>query len=157
MVLLGKLTTELGIKSPAEKFYNLFASQLHDVHNLCERVHLAKVHEGDDWHDTETIKHWTYVIDGKVHTCLETIEEVDDQNKKIIYKLFGTDDIDTHYKQFKLILEVVDKGSHGAVKWTIEFEKVNEDVDPPNGWMDYLSKSTRDIDGHLVKGEKVTL
>jgi hypothetical protein len=95
--------------------------------------------------------------DGKVHTCLETIEEVDDQNKKIIYKLFGTDDIDTHYKQFKLILEVVDKGSHGSVNWTIEFEKVNEDVDPPNGWMDYLSKSTRDIDGHLVKGEKVAL
>jgi uncharacterized membrane protein YkgB len=69
MVLLGKLTTELGIKSPAEKFYNLFASQLHDVHTLCDRVHHAKVHEGEDWHDTETVKHWTYVI-GNIYVSI---------------------------------------------------------------------------------------
>jgi hypothetical protein len=44
-----------------------------------------------------------------------------------------------------------------AVRWTIDYEKNNEDVDTPNGWMDYLSKGTKDIDGHLVKGEKVAL
>jgi hypothetical protein len=38
-----------------------------------------------------------------------------------------------------------------AVRWSIDYEKKNEDVDTPNGWMDY-SKCTRDIDGHLVKG-----
>ncbi|MCI41437.1 MLP-like protein, partial [Trifolium medium] len=48
-------------------------------------------------------------------------------------------------------------GDHAAVKWTIEYEKKNENIDPPNGWMEYLSKGTRDIDGHLFKGEKVAL
>jgi hypothetical protein len=32
------------------------------MQNICERVHATKLHEGEDWHDTETIKHWTYVI-----------------------------------------------------------------------------------------------
>ncbi|PNX56894.1 MLP-like protein, partial [Trifolium pratense] len=90
--------------------------------------------------------------DGKVHTCYESIEEVDEQNKKTIFKLFGGD-IDEHYKVFKLILEVIDKSDgSAAAKWTVEYEKINEDIDPPNGWMDYLSKCTRDIDAHLVKG-----
>ncbi|XP_058756926.1 MLP-like protein 34, partial [Vicia villosa] len=98
----------------------------------------------------------TYVIDGEIHTCNESIEEVDDENKKITYKLFGGD-ID-NFTVFKLILEVINKADGtAAVKWTIDYVKINEDVDTPNGWMDYLSKSTRDIDGHLVKGERVAL
>ncbi|KAI5420889.1 hypothetical protein KIW84_044650 [Lathyrus oleraceus] len=116
MVLAGKLITELGIKTPADKFYKLFASELHEVQNYCERVHHTKLHEGEDWHHSDTVKHWTYVIE-------------------VINKADGT----------------------AAVKWTIDYVKINEDVDTPNGWMDYLSKSTRDIDGHLLKGERVAL
>ncbi|CAJ2657154.1 unnamed protein product [Trifolium pratense] len=155
MVLAGKLITELGIKTPAEKFFKLFSTELHEVQHACERVHHTKLHHGEDWHDTDSVKHWTYVIDGEVHTCNESVEEIDEQNKKITYKLFGGDI--ENYKVFKLILEVTDKDNHAVVKWTIEYEKINEDVDTPNGWMDYLSKSTRDIDGHLLKGEKVAL
>ncbi|KEH19271.1 putative START-like domain-containing protein [Medicago truncatula] len=156
MVLAGKLITELGIKSPGEKFFKLFASELHEVHKVCERVHHAKLHEGEDWHHNDSVKHWTYVIDGEVHTCNEQVEEVDEQNKKITFKLFGGDI--ENYKVFKLILEVIikDNGT-SALRWTIDYEKNNENVDTPNGWMDYLSKSTRDIDGHLVKGENVVL
>jgi hypothetical protein len=72
MVLVGKLTTELGIKSSADKFYNLFASQLHHVQNICDGVHGTKIHEGEDWHDTETVKHWTHVI-GKYMFLIQLI------------------------------------------------------------------------------------
>ena len=95
-------------------------------------------------------------IDGKVHTCHESIE-VDEQNKKITFKLFGGD-IDEHYKVFNLIIEVIDKGDgSGAAKWTVEYEKINEDIDPPNGWMDLLGKVTREVDAHLVKGVNIPL
>ncbi|CAL5196483.1 unnamed protein product [Lathyrus oleraceus] len=157
MVLAGKLSTELGIKTPADKFYKLFASELHEVQVHCERVHHTKLHEGEDWHDTDTVKHWTYVIGGEVHTCYESIEEVDEKNKKNTWKLFGGE-IDKHYKAFKLTLEVVDKADGTAVaKWTVEYEKINEDIHPPNGWMDYLNQCTRDIDGHLIKRENVAI
>ncbi|CAL5196492.1 unnamed protein product [Lathyrus oleraceus] len=156
MVLFGKLITELGIKTPADKFFKLFASELHEVQNLCEKVHHTKLHEGDEWHDTDTVKHWTYVIDGEVHTCHESIEEVDEQNKKMTFKLFGGD-IDKHHKVFKLTLQVIDKANDGTdvAKWTVEYEKISEDIEPPNGWMDYLSKCTRDIDAHLSKARAI--
>lgn len=38
----------------------------------------------------------------------------------------------------------------GAIKWTIDFEKINENIDPPNGWMDFVTSFTRDLDAHLV-------
>jgi len=89
--------------------------------------------------------------DGKVHTCHERLEEVDEQNKKLSYKLFGGD-IDEHYKDFKLIVQIIEKSDNSAaIKWTVEYEKINEDIDPPNGWMDYVGKITRDVDAHLVK------
>jgi hypothetical protein len=94
-------------------------------------------------------------IDGKVNTCHESVEEVDEQNKKITFKLFGGD-IDEHYKVFNLIIEVIDNGDgSGAAKWTVEYEKINEDIDPPNGWMDLLGKITREVDAHLVKGTNI--
>ncbi|CAL5196485.1 unnamed protein product [Lathyrus oleraceus] len=154
MVLTGKIITELGIKTPADKFFKLFATELHEVQNHCEGIHHTKLHEGEDWHHFDTVKHWTYVIDGEVHTCDESIEEVDEHNKKITWKVFGGD-IDKQYKVFKLILEATDKADGTAVaKWTVEYEKISEDINPPNGYIDLIFKITRDVDANLVK-EKV--
>ncbi|KAL9298203.1 hypothetical protein ACSQ67_024099 [Phaseolus vulgaris] len=151
MVLLGKISTEIGVHATAEKWFNLFATQLHDVQHLAERVHGTKLHQGEDWHHNDTIKHWTYVIDGKVTTCHESIESVDEENNTIYYKLFG-EDIDHRFKVFKLIFQAIDKENHGVIiKWTIEYEKLDAEVEPPYGYIEYLHKCTSDIDGNLLK------
>ncbi|XP_029126193.1 kirola-like [Cajanus cajan] len=90
-----------------------------------------------------------FVKDGKVHKAQETIESIDEQDKTINFKLFGGD-INQQYKSFKLILQVIDKNDGGAaVKWTIEYEKINEDIDPPHGYMDYFDKSTKEMDAYV--------
>ncbi|KAJ1425397.1 START-like domain superfamily [Sesbania bispinosa] len=151
MALTGKVTTELGIYTSASKFFNLFAKQLHHVQNVTDRIHEGKMHHGDDWHDTETIKHWTYTIDGKVTTCKESIEVLDEENKSITFNLFEGD-VEQHYKILKINLQVIDKENGGAItKWTVEYEKVNESVEPPYGYLDYLTKVTKDVDDHLLK------
>jgi len=89
--------------------------------------------------------------DGKVTTCFESIESVDEEKKTINYKLFG-EDIDHRFKVFKLVFQAIDKNQGGAIiKWTIEYEKVDEKVDPPYGYIEYVHKCTRDMDVHLVK------
>ncbi|KAK7260762.1 hypothetical protein RIF29_27059 [Crotalaria pallida] len=151
MALTGKVSTEHVILAPVSKWFNLFAKQLHHIQNIAEKVHHTKLHEGDDWHSNESVKHWTYVVHGKVHTCKEKIETVDESNKTITYSLFD-EDIGKDYKVFKLIFQVAgkDDGS-GRVIWTIEYEKVNENVEPPYGFLDYVTKVTKDIDAHLLK------
>ncbi|XP_061357305.1 MLP-like protein 31 isoform X2 [Gastrolobium bilobum] len=123
MALTGKITTEFGIKTPAAKFFNLFSKQLHHVQNITDRIHGGKVIQGDDWHGPDSVKHWSYTIG----------------------------DIDQHYKIFKLNLQVIDKSGGGStVKWTIEYEKINDNVEPPYGYLDHLTKLTKDSDDHLL-------
>ena len=88
--------------------------------------------------------------DGKVSTCKENIEALDEQNRLITYNLFEGD-VSQHYKILKLSLQVLDKDDGGAIaKWTVEYEKINENVEPPYGYVEYLTKVTKDADGHLL-------
>lgn len=151
MVLKGKVVTELEIRSPAAKFFNAYAKQLHNMPNIVDKVHDIKLHEGDDWHDIGAVKSWTFTTDGKVVTYKEKIEAIDDENKSISFNLFG-EEIDKDYKKFKVHFQVIDKEEGGAVTvWTIEYEKLNEDITPPYHLLDILTVATKDIDAHALK------
>ncbi|CAL0323139.1 unnamed protein product [Lupinus luteus] len=151
MALTGKLSTEIPIQAPPSKWFQLFAKQLHDVQHHAERVHHTKLHEGEDWHHNDTIKHWTYEIDGKVVTCKEKIESFDEEKKTITYILFDGE-ISPLYKIFKFILHVIENEDGSAsVNWTIEYEKNDDSVEPPYGHVEYLTKCSRDIDANLLK------
>ncbi|KAJ1425400.1 START-like domain superfamily [Sesbania bispinosa] len=152
MSLTGKITTELGIQTPAAKFFNLFAKQLHNIQNVTDTIHEGKVHHDDDWHDTETVKHWSYTVDGKVITCKEKIEVLDEANKSITFSFFEGD-VEQHYKILKINLQVIDKenGPGAIAKWTVQYEKVNENVEPPYGYLNSLTNVTKDVDDHLLK------
>jgi len=89
--------------------------------------------------------------DGKVVRCHEKIKSVDEEKKTINYKLFG-EDIDHRFKVFKATFQAIDRENGGAIiKWTIEYERVSEEVDPPYGYIEYVHKCTGDIDGNLLK------
>ncbi|KAK7304541.1 hypothetical protein VNO77_42422 [Canavalia gladiata] len=150
MVLTGKVSTELGIQTTAAKFFNLFVKQLHHVQNISDTVHEAKLHQGD-WHGIGSVKSWTYTVDGKVTTCKEKIEVIDPRNKSLTFDLFDGD-VGKVFKILKAHLEVIDKDDGSAIaKWTYEYEKVNEDIPPPYGYLDFVTKITKDVDAHLLK------
>ncbi|QHN97389.1 MLP-like protein [Arachis hypogaea] len=132
MALTGKLSSEIGIHAPAAKFFHLMTKQLDHVQNVCERVHETKLHEGDDWHCVGgSVKHWTYVIDGKVTTCKETVESIDEQNLSASYKLFDGD-VSQHYKVFKLSFQVSDKENGASTSLLIfSYSVVHLTVAPP--------------------------
>ncbi|QHN97485.1 hypothetical protein HN51_045243 [Arachis hypogaea] len=152
MALSGKLSTEIVIHAPAGKFFNLVSKSLHQTQNICERVHHTKLHQGEDWHSIGgSVKHWSYVVDGKVTTCKETIESIDEKNKTIKFNFFDGD-ISQQYKVLKLTIQEIDN-SNGSVsaKWTLEYEKINDNVEAPYGYMELYDKSTKEMDTHLLK------
>ncbi|KAF7808687.1 MLP-like protein 43 [Senna tora] len=103
MALKGKLGAEIEIQSSASKFFNLFASQLDELQNITDEVHQTKLHKGD-WHG------------GKVVNCKEHIEEIDNANKTILFKLFDGEFGEDKYKSVKLKLKVVEKNEGAIVK-----------------------------------------
>ncbi|KAL9298214.1 hypothetical protein ACSQ67_024110 [Phaseolus vulgaris] len=153
--LSGKISTELPVHATAEKWFHIMTKKLHHIQHVAGKIHGAKLHEGDDWHVNDSVKHWTYTLDGKTVTCLETIESVDEENKRIAFKLFG-EAIDDKYKVFNIIFEAIEKdGGSAAVKWSIEYEKVSEEVHAPYGYLELYDHVTRDVDAHLLEAEKV--
>jgi len=77
--------------------------------------------------------------------------EYDEANKTITFKLFGGD-VDREFKLLNLMLQPTDKANGGAlVKWTVEYERLSEEVNPPYGYIEYLHKCTVDINAHLLK------
>lgn len=53
------------------------------------------------------------------------------------------------YKSFTIIVEATPKEGGSLVHWTLEYEKLNEDVPDPNSFLEYLCGVSTEIDGHL--------
>ncbi|XP_025664370.1 MLP-like protein 31 [Arachis hypogaea] len=89
--------------------------------------------------------------DGKPIKLKEKIEAIDKENKSTTYNFFDGD-ISKNYKVFKVFVQVFEKSDGGAsVKFTIEYEKINENVEAPYGFLEFFEKSAKDIDSHLLK------
>ncbi|MED6161186.1 hypothetical protein PIB30_058320 [Stylosanthes scabra] len=125
MALTGKLSVETPIQTPPAKYFDIFITEFHNFHSICEKVHEAEIHEGDDWHVTDSVKNWTLIVDGKPIKLKEKMEKIVKENKSITYKFFDGDIID--------------------------YEKINESVEAPYGFMEFFDKSLKDIDSHLLK------
>ncbi|KAK7342957.1 hypothetical protein VNO80_25916 [Phaseolus coccineus] len=62
MSLTGKISTELPVHAAAEKWFHTYTNQLHHIQHVTDKVHASKLHEGDDWHANDSVKHWTYTV-----------------------------------------------------------------------------------------------
>ncbi|CAI8605511.1 unnamed protein product [Vicia faba] len=151
MSLSGKVESETEIEATAAKFFHIFRKQLGHVPNISPEVHGNSVHEGN-WENIGSVKHWEYTIEGRKHTTKEKIESIDDDNKIIKYSVYDGDVTDS-YKTFKVTLQVIDRENGGLVKWTIDYEKLKEDITAasPDSYLVLFAKITNDIDAHLVK------
>ncbi|CAJ1932478.1 unnamed protein product [Sphenostylis stenocarpa] len=152
MGLSGKVEGEVEIEASAEKFFHVFRKQIHNLPNISsERIHGAQVHEGD-WENLGSVKHWEFSIEGKRRSAKEKIEVIDDDNKTITYSLFDGE-ITESYKSLRCTLQVIEKENGGIVKWTLEYEKLSENITAasPDLYLDFAVKVTKDIDDHLLK------
>ncbi|MED6222627.1 hypothetical protein PIB30_066090 [Stylosanthes scabra] len=151
MAISGKISVEFEIQVGATKYFNILTKEFHNIQNICERVHGANLHQGHDWHCTDSVKQWTCLIDDKVITCKEKIEAIDEEKKTLSYKIYDGD-VGENYKVFNMSVQVTERNNECAlVKWSIEYEKINEDVKTPYAYLEFLEKSTKEVGDHLLK------
>nr|XP_023898867.1 MLP-like protein 31 [Quercus suber]POE52685.1 mlp-like protein 31 [Quercus suber] len=149
MALKYKLETDIEIKAPADKFYNIFRSQMHLIPNVSsDKIQGVQVHEGD-WETMGSVKHWNYTLDGNALSLKETVEAIDVENKSITYNTVDGE-VMKHYKSLKCGVQVSAKDEGSLVKWIIEYEKLNEKIPAPDAYLDLAAKVTKDVEAHLV-------
>ena len=87
--------------------------------------------------------------DGTSGTFKEKVE-LDDVNKSVT--LVGLEgDVFQEYKSFKAIHHAVPKGNGCLAKLSIEYEKLNPNVPPPNKYLNMVAQIAKDIDAHIQK------
>lgn len=89
-------------------------------------------------------------IDGEQRVAKEIIEAIDEEKKSITFKVIEGDLMEI-YKRFKVILHVETSGNTDLVTWTIEYEKMNEDIEEPFTSLQLLVNTAKDIDSHYCR------
>lgn len=83
--------------------------------------------------------------DGKQQESKQVVEAADENHKSITYKAFGGDLMQI-YKSIKAIIHVNQNAEYSLVTWTLEYEKMSEDVPDPSSLVDLAYKITKSTD-----------
>ncbi|XP_073526304.1 uncharacterized protein [Phyllobates terribilis] len=148
--LKGKLMGEVEVKSSPTALSHIFITCPHYFSNICPNIVQSCNVEQGEFGKNGSIIVWNYNIDGKFYVAKEILEKVDVANKSITYRCVEGD-IMKIYKTFLLHLHVMTKPNNcSLVQWTVEYEKLNEDVDPPTTLLDTLLEMTKRADAHIL-------
>ncbi|XP_062175604.1 MLP-like protein 31 [Alnus glutinosa] len=149
MTLFGKVEGDVEIKAPAEKFHEVISGRPHHLSNVTpEKVQGCALHEGD-WGVEGSVIYWNYVHDGEAKVAKEKIVATDDTNKSITFKVIEGDLL-KEYKNFVIVVQATPKGEGSLVHWTLEYEKLKDDIPEPNTLLQFLIDVSKDLDAHLT-------
>ncbi|XP_050232663.1 MLP-like protein 28 [Mercurialis annua] len=153
MALVGKVEGEVEIKAPAHLFHEVFSCRPHHVNIMSsDKVQGCDLHEGE-WGKHGSVICWNYTHDGVAKVAKQIIENMDDENFSITFKMIEGDLLD-EYKEFRLISKATPKEGGGTlVRWTFIYEKLHEGIPDPHSLLDFLLHLSKDICSHLSQNE----
>ncbi|KAJ6431706.1 hypothetical protein OIU84_019062 [Salix udensis] len=148
MTLCGKMEAEVEIKVSAETFHDVCSCRPHQLSNMSPaKVQNVDLHEGN-WGKPGTVISWSYVLDGVPKSGKHVAEAIDDVKLSTTFKVIGGD-ITTEFKEFIFIVQATPKGEGSClVHWTVEYEKLNENVPDPRAMLELLIDISKDIEEH---------
>ncbi|KAF7132219.1 hypothetical protein RHSIM_Rhsim09G0094600 [Rhododendron simsii] len=150
MGLSGKMVRDVEIKSDGDVFHEIFRYRPHHTSTMSPgNIQNVDLHEGD-WGTVGSVIFWNYTHDGKEKTAKEVIEAIDEEKKLVRFKVVEGDLLQL-YKTFIFTVHVDTKGENNLVTWTLEYEKLNGDVEDPTTLMDFCIVVTKDIETHHLK------
>ncbi|KAA0056062.1 hypothetical protein IC582_013641 [Cucumis melo] len=141
------------LKSPPEKFYGFFRNHMGDlVHMFPDNFQSFQFLEGESF-TTGSVMHWQYHL-GSPAAAKIKMRLVDDVKKSIVYEIMDGDVL-KYYKVFRAKLEAVNGGLNKVggnfAKWTIEYQKANENVPSPENYMELAVKVSKGLDAYIFK------
>ncbi|KAF2305532.1 hypothetical protein GH714_006268 [Hevea brasiliensis] len=147
MALVGKLETEIEVKSSAEKF-SAHTEQKHILSpKLIMRIYMA-LRSMKVICTPQAQSSRNFNLDGKVHTVKGRIHV--DEEKKSVTSVTVEGEILKNYKSVNVTIQVIPKGEGSLVKWIWEYEKVSLDIPDPKKFQDLAINVTKDVDAYAT-------
>jgi hypothetical protein len=147
--LCGKLEVDVEIKASPEQFHEVFSRRPHHLSNVsADNIKGVELHEGE-WGKPGSIIFWNYFHDGEHKVAKEIIEAVDEENNSITFRVIEGDLL-KEYKTFLATVHVTPKGTGSNAQFTLEYEKINEQVAHPESLAEFIKVISKDLDSHLT-------
>ncbi|GAV84156.1 Bet_v_1 domain-containing protein [Cephalotus follicularis] len=147
--LSGKLQGEIETKAPAGKLHDAIC-KAYLIAKVCpEKIKSVDLQKGH-WGTVGSIITWNYLIEGKPEISKTVTEAIDYDNKTLTFKSIEGD-ILKYYKSFKHNMQAIPNGEGSLVRWTLEYEKLNDDIPDPNSMLDLVTSSCKDVGAYLTR------
>ncbi|CAA3026915.1 kirola-like [Olea europaea subsp. europaea] len=115
----GKLTAQIEMRSGGDVFHDLFRYTPHQIPKISPTtIQGCDLHQGE-WENY-----------GKPEVAKEVIEPIDEEKRSVTFKLIEGD-LKKVLKAFKINFHVEIDGDTDLITWTLEYEKLNDDVKDP--------------------------
>ncbi|KAK1552819.1 hypothetical protein Q3G72_023907 [Acer saccharum] len=148
----GKVSADVEIKSPGDKFHEMVACKPYLLSKCSpEAIQTVDLLEGQ-WGKQGYIACWNFSFDGKPSKNTSIAEELDFKNKSGTWKTIEGN-LTELYKNFKIILQVISSEENGSslAKWTLEYEKLNDNVPDPTTMLQILVDYGKRADAYLTQ------
>ncbi|KAE8690873.1 putative Major latex protein [Hibiscus syriacus] len=129
----------------------MWAYRPHHVHHTSfDKVQGCDLHEGE-FGKPGVIICWKYVHDGKAKTAKQVVEEIDEENKSIRFKMLEGDLME-EYKSFVIAVKSHPKkdGEGSIAHWTLKYEMLHDGIGHLESLRQFFIELTGDMGGHLV-------
>ncbi|KAL4025844.1 hypothetical protein IC575_014250 [Cucumis melo] len=151
MAQISQISADVQIKCCAEKFYGFFRKNMFQLAQMFPKnLHNGEFLEGNDF-TTGALMQWSYDIVGPAKAKIK-LADVDEQNMSITYEAVEGD-ILSHYNFFRVKFQASSNGENGSatVKWSIEFEKADENIPSAEAnYLDFVSKLSMGLGAYLA-------
>ncbi|KAF5200249.1 Mlp-like protein [Thalictrum thalictroides] len=146
---MGRLEVEVETKSSADKIWEAIKETPTLFPKIFpDRYKSVEVLEGDGKNVGSVLLMNFVESTPGVTFSKDRIDEADEATKSLAYTVIEGE-ILAVYTTFKAKLQVVPKGDGSLVKWSLEYEKANEEVPEPNFIKDFATQTFKGLDAHF--------
>ncbi|RZC57164.1 hypothetical protein C5167_004468 [Papaver somniferum] len=155
---IREIQVELKAKCSAEKLFALITRDAPKLPKYVpQMIHNCQVLPGDGEVRVGSVYVWDYVQEGKPSAlrAKETITAVDHKNMSLTFTVSEGDHITNFYNNFSSTVTINPTQRDGdyncLVKWSVQYEKANEDVPDPTYVNKWVEDFTKELDTNLPK------
>nr|GMD21910.1 kirola-like [Ipomoea batatas] len=92
----------------------------------------------------------THAYYGKTKMAEDVIEVIDDEKKLVKFRVVKGDILDS-YKSFSLTCQVHSNDDDHFVTWTLEYEKLSEEIPEPLSYLQTILDITKEMENYHAK------
>ncbi|XP_041009772.1 MLP-like protein 43 [Juglans microcarpa x Juglans regia] len=147
--LSGKLSIEVEAKSSAPALYEANSKRFYEIPKLCPNfIQKVDLVEGNR-ENVGAVINWHFLFEGKTVNSQEILESIDDEKLSVTFKVIGGLLVEA-YKSFKFVFQAIPKKQGCLARWTVEYEKLNEEIPDPKEMLQFAADLIKEMDDNLM-------